>query len=129
MALKDRSFHPANLALRLLIELGSLIGLALFAFHRAPADWSLMLAVAVPVMTGTMWALFNVPGDRSRSGNAPVAVSGPTRLVMELIILYGGAAAYYGAGHWLATPVMTALVTIHYLASPGRVRWLWRQRA
>jgi hypothetical protein len=56
-----------------------------------------VLAIAVPIAAAALWGTFNVPNDPSRSGAAPLRVSGATRLALELSILgFGG----YSMGLW-----------------------------
>lgn len=67
--------------------------------------------------------VFNVPGDPSRSGRAPVVVHGLVRLAIELAILGLGT-----WGLWTASPllggVVAVLVVFHYVVSWRRVTWL-----
>jgi len=70
------------------------------------------------------WGVFNVPGDLSRSGAAPVRVPGAVRLALEVVILGAGAAGFAIAGlTWIAV-AFAVLVVLHYLASVERLRWL-----
>jgi hypothetical protein len=69
------------------------------------------------------WGTFNVPGDRSRNGEAAVPVPGIVRLIVELDVF--GAAVFVC---WFANPTFaTALgigVVVHYALSIDRVKWL-----
>ena len=87
-----------NLALRFGLELAALLGLGLAAwkFTPGPARWA---AVAlVPIAAAVIWGVFNVLDDPSRSGAAPVEVTGWVRLAIELAILAAGVAAFAIAG-------------------------------
>jgi hypothetical protein len=75
----------------------------------------------------TLWGVFAVPGDPSRSGNAPIPVSGVIRLGLELIILLGGACAFYWADHTYAAYTLAGSVILHYASSGERVAWLLQQ--
>jgi len=66
------SLHPISLALRFLLELAALIALGLWGAHQA----GIALALALPATAAALWGIFAVPGDPSRSGKAPVPVSG-----------------------------------------------------
>ncbi|MBO6853394.1 MAG: hypothetical protein JJ872_06470, partial [Marivivens sp.] len=46
------------------------------------------------------------------------------RLLLELFILFGGAAAFYLAGAVLTAGVMAALLVLHYGLSVDRIIWL-----
>ncbi len=115
-----------NLALRFLLELAALIGLAAAAwkFGSGPGRW--ISVVVVPVAAAVIWAVFNVLDDPSRSGVAPVEVDGVVRLVLELAILGGGAAAVAVAGRPALGIVFAVAIVGHYLVSLDRVEWLVR---
>ncbi|MGH1494001.1 MAG: YrdB family protein [Acidimicrobiales bacterium] len=113
-----------NLALRFGLELGAFVGFGLAAWNLAsgPVRW---VAVAlVPIAAAVIWGVFNVLDDPSRSGKAPVEVSGWTRLVIELLILGGGALGFAIAGYREIGIVLLALIIFHYAASTSRLRWL-----
>lgn len=113
-----------NLALRFGLELGALAGLGLAAWKltSGPARWA---AVAlVPLTAAAIWGVFNVLNDPSRSGAAPIVVSGLTRLAIEVAILGAGAAAIWFAGRRDLGIAFTALIVFHYAASTSRIEWL-----
>ena len=83
--------------------------------------------VAVLALLMTLWGVFAVPDDPSRSGSAPVPVSGFVRLVLELAILLGGAYPFYLAGYSLAGISMAIFVALHYALSVDRIWWLLQQ--
>lgn len=112
-----------NLALRFLLEVAALVGLGVLAWRLGPDGWRWLLVVVVPGLAAVGWALFNVAGDPSRSGRAPVPVDGTIRLALEIAILAAGA-----LGLWQWNPaggvVDAALVLFHYAVSWERIRWL-----
>ena len=113
-----------NLALRFGLELAALVGLGLAAwkFTPTPARWA---AVAlVPITAAVIWGVFNVLDDPSRSGAAPVEVTGWVRLAIELAILAAGVAAFAIAGRGEVGVVLTVLIVAHYIASTSRIEWL-----
>lgn len=112
--------NPANLLLRLLLEIAALILLGMWGWETA--GW--LLGFGLPVLAATLWGVFNVPDDPSRSGKAPVAVPGWLRLLIELAI-FATAALAAGSilGMW-PTLFFVLLVVGHYLLSLGRIRWL-----
>ncbi|MCB0111575.1 MAG: YrdB family protein, partial [Caldilineaceae bacterium] len=69
-------------------------------------------------------AIFAVPDDPSRSGNAPIPVSGALRLLLEGLVFAGGVLALWGAGYpwWGITFVV--IVALHYALSYDRILWL-----
>lgn len=82
---------PWNLALRFGLELAALVGLAMGAWAVSAGWLGWVAAVLVPLVAASVWGLFNVLDDPSRSGKAPVEVSGWIRLWLELLILGSGA--------------------------------------
>ena len=85
--------------------------------------------MAAPVAAAAIWGLFNVPDDPSRSGAAPIEVTGPVRLAIELAILGGGAAAVAVATRPALGTVLALAVLGHYLASVDRIAWLAAHRS
>lgn len=125
------SQNPVNLAVRFLLEIAGIVGLVRLGLWVADGPLAILLALVFSVGAATAWGLFNVPGDRSRSGRAPVSVSGAVRLLVELLLLGGGAVGWLLAGPmWFAWAYSVTLV-IHYLVSWDRVGWLlgWRAEA
>ena len=118
--------HTANLMLRFLLELAALAGFATFAFGLTTGGWRYLAALATIVVIGAIWATFAVPGDPSRSGQAPVPVAGWLRLALEFAVLFGGAWAFHAAGHSWPGLVLAGLVALHYLLWLDRIGWLLR---
>lgn len=116
-------FHPANLAFRFVLEIAALIGIGVGAYNLSSGVLAWVLAIASSLVAAAAWGTFNVPGDESRSGRAPVAVPGVVRLAVEFVV-FGGAVALL----WPVSPVVAALlgigVVVHYLLSLDRIRWL-----
>jgi hypothetical protein len=118
------STNPLNLALRLLLELAAIVGLFRLGLTLGDGAWGLVLAGALSVSAMTAWGVFNVPGDPSRSGRAPVPVPGGVRLLIEIAVLGLGATAWTMSGpSWFAWAFGASLV-VHYGLSWDRVGWL-----
>lgn len=113
-----------NLALRLGLELAALIGLGLAAWKLTSGLMRWAAAIAVPLAAAAIWGVFNVLDDPSRSGNAPIEVSGTTRLLIEVSILAAGAAAIWLAGRRDIGIAYTTLIVFHHAASTSRIDWL-----
>jgi hypothetical protein len=56
-----------------------------------------------------------------------VPVPGTVRLALELVILFGGAAGFYGAGRTTTGIVVALLIAISYAFSLDRLGWLLKQ--
>ncbi|PRY23612.1 uncharacterized protein DUF2568 [Aliiruegeria haliotis] len=122
-----QAMNRANLLLRFSLELAALSGFAIWAWSRADGGWRYLAAASIGVAVAAIWGTFNVPGDPSRSGEAPVAVPGWVRLLIELTVLLGGAGAFVGASLHAAGLVMVALICVHYALSTDRIAWLLRR--
>jgi hypothetical protein len=113
-----------NLALRFLLELAALTGLAAAAWKLGSGPGRWIAVVAAPLAAATAWAVFNVVADPSRSGGAPIEVDGMVRLALELAILGGGAAAVAFAARPQLGIVFALAIAGHYLVSSDRIEWL-----
>ncbi|MGI9390866.1 MAG: YrdB family protein [Boseongicola sp.] len=119
--------HPSNLVLRFFLEIAALVGFGVFAWRLAEGWWRFVAVIAILASLMTIWGVFAVPNDPSRSGAAPIPVSGLARLILELAILLGGACAFYCAGFNFLAVLLVVLVTIHYALSGKRIAWLLQQ--
>ena len=118
------AYHPLNLALRLLLELAALAAIASYGWQLTDnRPLGIIAAVALPLIAATLWGVFAVPADLSRSGKAPVAVPGWVRLVLELAIFGFATWSLYESTQTLSL-VLGAIVLVHYLSSYDRIRWL-----
>lgn len=116
-----------NLALRFLLEMAALAGLATYAWGFASGLLRFVCVIAAVAGAAAIWTVFAVPGDPSRSGHAPVPVPGIVRLGLELVVLLGGALAFRAAGlSWIGM-ALALLVAIHYALSTDRLVWLLAQ--
>ena len=113
-----------NLGLRFGLEIAALAGIGAAAWRFADGSWRWIAVVAAPLVAAVVWGVFNVPGDPSRSGNAPVPVPGALRLILEWAILLGGAGAFYAAGNTSTGLAISGLVILHYAFWPERIGWL-----
>jgi hypothetical protein len=130
--MQDRDVEPPamaawNLAVRFLLEIAAFAGFAGLAWDRTSGAVRWIGAILAPLLVATAWGTFAVADDPSRSGSAPVAVPGRVRLLLELVVLLGGAAAVGSTwGRWWGLG-MAAAVLAHYAVSGPRNRWLIRQ--
>jgi hypothetical protein len=116
--------HPVNGALRFALELAMLGGIGWWVrslFDGSVLGW-VVGSVAV-VTAASMWGVFNVPGDPSRSGRAPVPVPGWARLVLEVSLFVAGVAAV-AAGAPRVGWLLAGGAVLHYAWYWRRLRWL-----
>lgn len=118
------SQNPVNLAIRFLLEITAVVGLFRLGLWITDGILAALLALVFSIGAATAWGLFNVPGDRSRSGRAPVQVSGVVRLFVEFVLLGGGAVGWFVAGPVWFGWLYTLILVVHYLLSWDRVGWL-----
>jgi hypothetical protein len=117
--------NPLNLALRFVLELVALGGLALLGWTLGGDGWALLPAIGLPVAAAAAWGTFRVPND---PGAAPVAVPGPVRLALEAVVFGGGVVGFAAAGHTTVALVVGAVMAGHYIVSYDRVLRLLRDQ-
>lgn len=122
------SQNPINLAVRFLLELAALASLAYWGWTQHTGLTRFLLAVGLPLLGAVLWGVFAVPGDRSRSGGAPVPVPGVVRLLLELLLFGFAAWCLFDAGLVLLANVFSIIVLIHYALSYDRIVWLIKER-
>ncbi len=116
-----------NLVLRFALELAALFAIGAAGWHLADTWPRYALVIVLPLTGVVAWGLFNVPGDPSRSGAAPVRVPGILRLLIELSVLGAGGAGF--ALVWGPTfgVCFGIAVLVHYACGWRRLAWLVRQ--
>jgi hypothetical protein len=116
--------HPVNLVVRFLLELSALFVLGLWGWHRRDDGLRIVVALTIPLVAAALWGIFAVPHDPTRSGSAPVPVSGLLRLALEFCFFGCATLALYDLGFSKLTATFGIAVVIHYLLSYDRIRWL-----
>lgn len=115
----------ANLVLRAVLEVAAIAAYAAGGHALGGGGTAgILLAVVVAVAASLIWGTFNVPGDPSRSGSAPIPVPGLVRLLIELDLLIGAAVVTGFLWSPLAGVVLGAAIVLHYVTSHRRVAWL-----
>lgn len=122
------AYHPLNLAVRFLLEIGALVAIGYWGFDQHSGIWRFLLGLGLPLVAAAAWGVFAVPGDRSRSGSAPVPVPGWVRLFLELAFFGLAAWALYDTGRPLLALILAGVTAVHYAVSYDRVAWLLRYR-
>ncbi|MDF1548742.1 MAG: YrdB family protein [Bacteroidales bacterium] len=119
--------HPVNLAVRFILELVALFAAAYWAYNLANSTYSIIFSILLPLMLATIWGVFNVKNDPSRSGKAVITIPGVVRLLIELLIF--GLATWFlnNSGLKLFSWIFLSIITIHYLISFERIKWLLRK--
>ncbi len=123
------SKHPLNKILRFLLEMAAIIIVGVWGYTLTEDASRYFLAFLFPVLFATLWGVFAVRSDPSRSGKTVVQTPGPARLVLELALFALAAWMLFGLGHSLRGWIFSGLVLAHYLSSYDRVAWLLKQKA
>ena len=121
------AYHPVNLALRFLLELSALGIFGYFGFKLTDTPWKFVWLIILPLAAAVIWGVFAVPEDPSRSGNAPVPVSGILRLILELLFFASAGYALYLLDYKKISLVFCVVVVLHYVSSYNRISWLVSQ--
>jgi len=116
--------HSINLAVRFVLEVLALIAMGVWGWRQSDESFRLLVALAIPIVLAIVWGTFNVPGDPSRGGSAPIVVSGVIRLIVELGIFAVVTWALYNIGYTKLSLFFIFTVVVHYIVSYERIMWL-----
>lgn len=116
--------HPINLGIRFILEMSALIFSGMWAWQQYDSWLRYLLTPGIPVFLATIWGVFAVPNDPSRSGAAPVATSGIIRLFIELAIFAFATWAIYKMEYDKIGFLFLVVVLLHYTISYDRIKWL-----
>lgn len=119
--------HPANLALRFVLELTALGALGCWGWSLSSSGWRWLAAIAAILIPALIWGTFAVPNDPSRGGQGLVQVPGVVRLTLELLLFAAGAYALRALGRPQLAIGFAVLVVVQYAWSYERLLWLLRQ--
>jgi hypothetical protein len=109
------------------LEAAALVAFAQWGWIAFGNGFQWAAVIAAPVAAAAAWGTFNVAGDPSRSGKAPIPVPGPVRLGIELAFFALAAAALGFVGPDWAGWTFAAIAAAHYALSWDRVAWLLRR--
>jgi len=116
--------HPINLIIRFVLELLALLAVGFWAWKSFDGALQYILGIGLPILMTIVWGTFAVPDDPSRSGKAPIPVSGSLRLLIELLFFAIATWALYDLQEIELSSIFGGLVIIHYLVSYDRISWL-----
>jgi len=86
-----------------------------------------VLMLAIPLLAAAIWGIFAVPGDPSRSGNAPVPVPGIVRLILEFAFFAFATRALFQMGYSTVSWTFGIIVILHYVISYDRILFVIRK--
>jgi hypothetical protein len=116
--------HPLVLLVRFMLEIGALLALGYWGWTQHTGVIRVLLALGVPLVAALAWGTLRVPGYPS---DAPVAVPGRVRLLLEAAVFGGAVWALYAAQRPQWGLVFGVVVVLHYLASYDYVLALLRR--
>ena len=119
--------HSINLAFRFLLEMAGLTAIGYWGWALGDGVVKVVLAFALPMIAAIIWGTFAVPGDPSRSGEAPVPIGGRTRLLLELVFFAVAVAALIAVNQPTLAWVFAGFIAVHYAFSHQRLSWLFQQ--
>jgi len=119
--------HPVNLAFRFFLELSAVFIFAVRGWRSRDDGFRILVAIVFPLLAASVWGIFAVPNDPSRSGSAPVPTPGVVRLLLELGFFALAVWALHGLGFARLAAILGMAVALHYAVSYDRIRWLFRQ--
>ena len=117
------SQNPINLTVRFILEIIALIALGAWAKAKFPSALGFVLMIVIPLIAAAAWGTFNVKGDPSRSGKAPVPVPGIARLLLEIAILGSATLALLSLNSTYGW-IFGIVTLLHYILSYDRISWL-----
>lgn len=123
-----RSKNPVNLVLRFLLELVAIVVFGYWGYSRGMDGTRILLAILFPLLFATLWGVFAVRGDPSRSGKTVVRTPGIVRLVLELGLFGAAAWMMLDLDYSLIALIFGLAVVIHYFISFDRIAWLLKQK-
>jgi hypothetical protein len=121
------SKHRVNLAFRFILEITALIVFAIWGWNKGSGWLGVVLAIGLPVFFATLWGVFAVKDDPSRSGKTVVPTKGFLRLLLEILFFGLAALALFDLGFNIPGFAISILVLLHYAFSYDRIVWLMKQ--
>jgi hypothetical protein len=102
--------RPMNDGLRFLLELCALASVAYWGWSEHGGVWRWVLVVAAPFVVVLVWGRFMAP-------KSPRRVTDPWRLLLEVVIFGGAAAALADADQTVLAIAFAATAAIHLLST------------
>ena len=116
--------HSLNLALRFILELVALFAMGYWGWTQHQGFSRFIWTFGMPLVFVILWATFAVPEDPSRSGKAPIPISGLLRLLLELVVFAVGVWCCFAAAQPTWGWIFGITVLLHYVISYDRILWL-----
>jgi len=102
--------RAANDALRFLLELSALAGLAIWGWGTDQTGVNVVLALAAPLAAAALWGAFVAP-------RASRHLRDPWRLLLEALVFGAGTLAFAAAGAGWVALALGVLAALHLVAT------------
>ena len=122
-----KSISP-NLFIRFLLEIIALVAFGMWAWTVIDGALRLLSTSTVPILISIICGTFAVSNDPSRSGKAPIAVSGIIRLIIELVIFISSLWILFYLNYTTFSYIYGTALVLHHIFSYDRILWLIRQK-
>ena len=120
--------NKANLLLRFLMELTAILIFGIWGYSLTDSGFRILMAIFFPLLFATLWGVFAVKDDPSRSGKTVIQTPGTLRLFLELALFGSAAGMLFDLGYTTPGWVLGGVVLLHYIISHKRIRWLLKQK-
>jgi len=122
------SKNPINGTLRFLMELGAIFTFGKWGYSLSESWKAVLLAILMVVLFGSLWGVFAVKDDPSRSGKTVVATPGLVRLLLELVLFVSATWMLFNLGYTTLALIFGGVTILHYAVSYDRIGWLLKQK-
>ncbi len=122
------AFNILNSTVRFFLEVSALVAYGMWGWSVGDGFLRYLFAAGLPVVAASLWGVLAVPNDPSRSGDAPVPISGLARLILEIGFFATATWVWVMQDSTTVAWIFALSVCAHYVASHQRVIWLVRQK-
>lgn len=119
--------NPINLLLRFFLELSVLVSVGYYGWTQFTFPVKLFSTIIPIFILLTIWGVFAVPNDPSRSGKTVIKTSGIIRLLIEITFFMIGYLALHFSNQILLSNILASTTLVHYIISYDRILWLIKQ--
>lgn len=120
--------NPINLGFRFFLEMAAVVIYGYWGWNASKGPLRYLLVLGLPLIAAVLWGTFAVLDDPSRSGNAPIPISGVLRIFLEIVFFGLAVFLLINIGKEQMAWIFAGAVFIHYLISYDRILWLLKQK-
>lgn len=118
--------HPANLLLRLVLEITALVGMGQWGWSIDQGSVKYLAAFGIPLLAGAVWVVFKTTGDPWLKKQPLIPIPGKARLLLEAVFFFTAVLCFLASGQIFLGLIFTVTLLLHYFWSAERVVWLWK---